>query len=644
MDSYKPQAHADEEESYFNESFESDVNINNVPTPFKSNKLHRSNTPSTNVASLPPPPSTQQQLQQHRRYRRHRSDIRGSKSSQQKRHHHHRFHPSLETELSLEAWQASQNLIGSLRSENHLLQSQLKECRIELRTVQRQCKVQSARLSKVVGREAEMPAVIDRLNAEVRAMQIRLRRKQEAVDLAERRALEAEARLLPLLEKRDHKSATVPSAASANEHEEIKKRTQAIDTLQTTLEEERRKFRDLQRKMELMERNHRTEQAAANEQIRKMRKFVSDLQAQLNIVNRSLQEKTKLLELQNIYSQRLPKSVLTQASGLEFQRERSRISGHFGLEGDSHDEALQRHYVNHHLPNSRSPPGGNNEVTEKRRRSRHTVCPISTMVAKMKNGLFTRSYTAVNNRHEGGGTVEGKDSSSTAGNLLSRGLKLVTDMGQNLPVPAARGRKKKGNGDGDAGEQTTTIRGVEDDADSDDAAMPDLQENFEKESRKFDLAEKSKISNAKETPKDSTADANLKELKEELERIVKRHEASTTKVEEAKTQLTELSNPEVAEASSSSRHEPSREELLWKSIFGKDGKNPIPESATSQYLPSSASAETGASKKKHVTIDLVGETTTNLQQTAGLAGNKSMRRQSSVWSALEDLETEKLQL
>lgn len=88
-----------------------------------------------------------------------------------------------------------------------------------------------------------MPALVDRLNAEVRAMQIQLRRKQEAVDVAERRALEAEARLLPLLEKRDHKSATASSAAPANEQEEIKKRTQAVDALQTTLEEERRKVR-----------------------------------------------------------------------------------------------------------------------------------------------------------------------------------------------------------------------------------------------------------------------------------------------------------------------------------------------------------------------------------------------------------------
>ncbi|KAL5971830.1 Mucolipin-3, partial [Taenia solium] len=483
------EACVEEEETYFNESFESDVNVNNVPTPFKSNKPHRdviaslsrgSSTPGTNVTTLPPPPSTQQQSQKHRRYRRHRSSVRGPISSQQQHRHRQRLQPSLESELSLEAWQASQNLIASLRSENYLLQSQLKDCRVELRTVQRQCKVQSARLTKAVGREAEMPALVDRLNAEVRAMQIQLRRKQEAVDVAERRALEAEARLLPLLEKRDHKSATISSAAPGNEQEEIKKRTQTVDALQTTLEEERRKVRDLQRKMELVDRNHKTEQATANEQIRKMRKFISDLQAQLNIVNRNLQEKTKLLELQNIYSQRLPKSVVTQTAGLEFQLERSRVSGRLGLEGDSHDGALQRYYVNHRLTSSQSPPGGANEVTGKRRRSRHTVCPISSMVAKMKNGLFTRSCTTANNSNEGDGTaVVGKESPSAAGNLLSRSRKLVADAGQNLPVPVARGRKKKDTKDEDADGQITTIRGIEGDVDSDDAAIPDLQENFD---------------------------------------------------------------------------------------------------------------------------------------------------------------------
>uniref|UniRef100_A0A0R3W6C9 Excision repair cross-complementation group 5 n=1 Tax=Taenia asiatica TaxID=60517 RepID=A0A0R3W6C9_TAEAS len=319
------------------------------------------------------------------------------------------------------------------------------------------------------------------------------------------------------------------------------------------------------------------------------------------------------LELQNIYSQRLPKSVVTQTAGLEFQLERSRVSGRLGLEGDSHDEALQRYYVNHRLTSSRSPPGGANEVTGKRRRSRHTVCPISSMVAKMKNGLFTRSCTTANNSNEGDGTaVVGKESSSTARNLLSRSRKLVADAEQNLPVPVARGRKKKDTKDEDAGGQTATIRGVEGDVDSDDAAIPDLQENFD-------------------------------ELKEELERIVKRHEASTTQVEEVKAKLSEeLTNTEPPEALSGEKLDASREELLWRNIFGKDSKNAVLSSATSQYLPSSAPAETDVSKKKQVTMEMVGDPPTNLHQATGLTGTKSVRQQNSVWSVLEDLEKEKL--
>lgn len=46
-------------------------------------------------------------------------------------------------------------------------------------------------------------------------------------------------------------------------------------------------------------------------------------------------------------------------------------------------------------------------------------------------------------------------------------------------MPVARGRKKKETGDGNAGGETTATRCAEGDADSDDAAMPDLQENFD---------------------------------------------------------------------------------------------------------------------------------------------------------------------
>lgn len=90
----------------------------------------------------------------------------------------------------------------------------------------------------------------------------------------------------------------------------------------------------------------------------------------------------------------------------------------------------------------------------------------------------------------------------------------------------------------------------------------------------------------KEISKDPPPDSNLKELKEELDRIVKRHEASTTKVEEVKTKLAEeLTNSQPPEAPSSDKLDASREELLWKSIFGKDSRDTILDSATSQYLP-----------------------------------------------------------
>lgn len=92
-----------------------------------------------------------------------------------------------------------------------------------------------------------MPAIIDRLNAEVRAMQIQLRRKQEAAKAAERRALDAEAKLLPLLERRERKSAecsrSAKSTPAGGQEEEDKKKTKEMETLRSNLEEERRKFR-----------------------------------------------------------------------------------------------------------------------------------------------------------------------------------------------------------------------------------------------------------------------------------------------------------------------------------------------------------------------------------------------------------------
>ena len=63
-------------------------------------------------------------------------------------------------------------------------------------------------------------------------------------------------------------------------------------------------------------------------------------------------------------------------------------------------------------------------LSEKRRRSRHGVCPISSMVAKMKSGLFARSYTniASNSGQERAALTEDKASTNIrgSGGILSR--------------------------------------------------------------------------------------------------------------------------------------------------------------------------------------------------------------------------------
>lgn len=52
-------------------------------------------------------------------------------------------------DCGLDTWDVNLSLISQLRNENDLLKRELKETKVELRTVERQCKVQSARLTKV---------------------------------------------------------------------------------------------------------------------------------------------------------------------------------------------------------------------------------------------------------------------------------------------------------------------------------------------------------------------------------------------------------------------------------------------------------------------------------------------------------------
>ncbi|VDN25164.1 unnamed protein product, partial [Dibothriocephalus latus] len=132
--------------------------------------------------------------------------------------------------IALEVWEANQCMIAQLRSENEQLKRELKECQLELKTVQRQCKVQGA-----VGREAEMPMLVDRLNAEVRSLQIQLRRKSEQVENAERRATELEQRMMPLLEQRERESKQQRDGSGGLS---VKRQQHLIETQKVSLERE----------------------------------------------------------------------------------------------------------------------------------------------------------------------------------------------------------------------------------------------------------------------------------------------------------------------------------------------------------------------------------------------------------------------
>ncbi|KAM7540453.1 hypothetical protein Aperf_G00000046206 [Anoplocephala perfoliata] len=504
-----------------------------------------------------------------------------------------------------EAWQASQNVIASLRNENHLLQCQLKNCQEELKTVQRQCKVQNARLTKAIGRESDTPTTIDRLNAEVRALQIHLRRQREATKSAEKRAIVAEARLA---EKREYKTTNPqgPNAisttdADASARNEIRKRAIAAEAPKAEVEEEKQKIKELLRKVEMMEWNHRAEQNSAIDQIRKLRKFCNDLQAQLETTTRSLQEKTKLLELQNIYSQRLPKSVILQNAGLEFSRKAGcEING---------EEALQSHSTNRRLARCCQPPpplsAKANSMLEKRRgRTRAAGCSISGMVAKMKSGFFSRPY--VSNAQELCETPEYKSFPNSVINrngCSNRSPKLDFDTDLNAQAfLQVKERRERENGEDDL--INIAVKSAVNSTGRDEEAIPESQENdnftHKTIGSKRDLflcctepvSVTEIITSIKEDAPDTIIpDTIIHELKAERKQISECHNSpqnkgdDITSINEAVSNATHLES--IPWPEDTNRSTGSREELLWESIFGKKESE---DSTTSQYVPTAIDA------------------------------------------------------
>ncbi|THD23337.1 Lebercilin [Fasciola hepatica] len=205
---------------------------------------------------------------------------------------------------AVDRWEAAQVALAEANSQNILLQRQLQECRLELRTVQRQCKMQSARLNKAIGQEADLPQIVDRMTADIRALQTRLREKTSQHDSSQRRISELQHRIYVLEKEREEHHSQITSDDAAQRRNAIR-----LDEAVAELQAEKKKTSMLAHQLEVTTRSHKHQNVLAHEQIRQLRRNCRDLENQLHERTQLLQEKIKLLELQNIYSLRIPKTV-----------------------------------------------------------------------------------------------------------------------------------------------------------------------------------------------------------------------------------------------------------------------------------------------------------------------------------------------
>ncbi|KAF6767759.1 hypothetical protein AHF37_07915 [Paragonimus kellicotti] len=218
---------------------------------------------------------------------------------------------SLMQQSVVDRWETAQLALGEAHSQNVHLQRQLQECRAELRTVQRQCKLQSARLNKAIGQEADLPRIVDRLTADVRSLQIRLREKTTQCETSQRKVNELQHRILVLEKECGEKQNVILPDDIA-----LRKQANKMEEVLAELDREKKKvavscFCRSATPTRFGQKKQKHQLALANDQVRELRRVCQDLEFQLAERTQALQEKTKLLELQNIYSQRLPKYIPT---------------------------------------------------------------------------------------------------------------------------------------------------------------------------------------------------------------------------------------------------------------------------------------------------------------------------------------------
>ncbi|RTG80477.1 uncharacterized protein DC041_0000986, partial [Schistosoma bovis] len=127
-------------------------------------------------------------------------DHNSSTSSSKKLNFNKKFSSSV-----LDRWESNQFALADANSLIIQLNKELKDCKLELKTLQRQYKMQAVRLDKAIGQEADMPQIVDRLNSEIRTLQVRLREKTLQSCIDQRKIHELQQRIYVLEKTIDEK-------------------------------------------------------------------------------------------------------------------------------------------------------------------------------------------------------------------------------------------------------------------------------------------------------------------------------------------------------------------------------------------------------------------------------------------------------
>ncbi|CAH8531745.1 unnamed protein product [Schistosoma turkestanicum] len=214
--------------------------------------------------------------------------------------------PSLSNKLYSDKRESNEIALANANSLIVQLNKELTDCKLELRTILRQYKMQAVRLDKAIAREAEMPEVVDRLKSEIRTLQIRLHQKTLESSADKKKISELQRCIYMLDKKADERH---NQSKYSDEGSMIsQKRSEQLHNLSVELQEEKKKNSQLECELDLMKNNYKQQISVSNKRLRSLRQECRQLRSELE--EKTVKMQTELFELQNAINQCIPKHLV----------------------------------------------------------------------------------------------------------------------------------------------------------------------------------------------------------------------------------------------------------------------------------------------------------------------------------------------